>query len=123
MNQFQHSVPILPSCVVSGQIIMPLSDVLFAYPGRTWLTVIGPAFFITYWAVWIIYARTLHPLAKIPGPFWPSVSRTWLIYRAYCGDLEIHQRRLHEQYGPLLRVAPGKVIMSVAKMLFMLTLL
>jgi hypothetical protein len=30
------------------------------------------------------------------------------MYRAYRGDLEIHQRNLHEQYGPLLRVAPGR---------------
>jgi hypothetical protein len=84
-----------------------LSDMLLGFDGRTWLTAIFPAFFFTYWVVWIVYARTLHPLAKVPGPFWPTVSRTWLMYRAYVGDLDTEQRKLHEQYGPLLRVAPG----------------
>lgn len=85
----------------------PFPDQLFGFAGRTWLTVILPVCYATYCLGWIVYARTLHPLAKIPGPFWPSVSRTWVMYRAYIGDLEIEQRRLHEEYGPLLRVAPG----------------
>lgn len=51
-----------------------------------------------YWLLWMVYARTFHPLAKIPGPLWASVSRTWLMYRMYLGDLEIHQRTLHERY-------------------------
>jgi hypothetical protein len=29
------------------------------------------------------------------------------MYRAYVGDLDIEQRKLHAQYGPLVRVAPG----------------
>ncbi|KAF2819337.1 cytochrome P450 [Ophiobolus disseminans] len=89
---------------------MALSDFLLGFAGRTWITIIFPAFVFTYWAVWIVYARTLHPLAKVPGPFWPAVSRTWLIYRAYMGDLEIRQRELHAQYGPLLRVAPDEIV-------------
>jgi hypothetical protein len=92
-----------------------LSDLLLGFAGRTWLTTILPAFFVAYWMLWIVYARTLHPLAKVPGPFWPAVSRTWLMYRAYAGDLEIHQRKLHVQYGPLLRVAPGTSVWAVAK--------
>jgi hypothetical protein len=83
-----------------------LPGLLLGFSGRTWLLVIFSAFFI-YWVIWIVYARTLHPLAKVPGPLWPSVSRTWLMYRAYLGDLEIAQRKLHEDYGPLVRIAPG----------------
>lgn len=51
-----------------------------------------------YWLLSLVYARTFHPLANIPGPLWPSVSRTWLMYRMYVGDLEIHQRALHERF-------------------------
>lgn len=83
-----------------------LSDPLLGVEVRTWFTVLVPTAFVVYWGLWIIYARTLHPLAKVPGPFWPSVSRTWLMYRASAGDLEIHQRALHQQFGPLVRVAP-----------------
>lgn len=50
-----------------------------------------------YWLLWMIYARTIHPLAKIPGPLWPAVSRTWLMYRMYLGDLETHQRALRKR--------------------------
>jgi hypothetical protein len=52
---------------------------------------------LAYWLLWIVYARTFHPLAKIPGPLWASTSRTWLMYRMYLGDLETHQRALHER--------------------------
>ncbi|KAF2020437.1 cytochrome P450 [Aaosphaeria arxii CBS 175.79] len=76
---------------------------------QTWSTVILPIGLAVYWFLWIIYARTLHPLATVPGPFWASISRTWMMYRMYRGDQEIVQRKLHEQYGPLLRVAPHEV--------------
>ena len=52
---------------------------------------------LVYWLLWITYVRTFHPLAKVPGPFWASTSRTWLMYRMYLGDLEIYQRALHER--------------------------
>lgn len=55
------------------------------------------AHLLGYWLLSIVYARTFHSLAKIPGPFWPSISRTWLMYRMYLGDLETHQRALHER--------------------------
>jgi hypothetical protein len=84
-----------------------LSGLPLGFAGRTWLLVVFPAIFFVYWVVWIIYARTLHPLAKVPGPIWPSVSRTWLMWRACVGDLEIAQRKLHEEYGSLVRIAPG----------------
>ena len=50
-----------------------------------------------HWLLWRIYARTIHPLAGISGPLWPAVSRTWLMYRMYLGDLGTHQRDLHRR--------------------------
>ncbi|KAF2132974.1 cytochrome P450 [Dothidotthia symphoricarpi CBS 119687] len=72
---------------------------------------------VVYWVGWVIYTHYLHPLAKIPGPFWPSVSRTWLMYRMYKGDLEFHQRSMHHsfEYGPLVRIAPDEVHSSDPK--------
>jgi hypothetical protein len=83
-----------------------LTNFLLGIELKSWLNLILPTAFVSYYLLWIVYTRTLHPLAKIPGPFWPSVSRTWLMYHAYAGDLEIVSRALHEEYGPLLRVAP-----------------
>ncbi|PSN68694.1 cytochrome P450 [Corynespora cassiicola Philippines] len=78
---------------------------------KGWAAIVSISF-ITYYIVWITYARTLHPLAKIPGPLWPAVSRTWLMYRMYAGDMEIASRALHERYGPLVRIAPNEVTCS-----------
>ncbi|KAF1941940.1 cytochrome P450 [Clathrospora elynae] len=87
-----------------------LSDFLLSAEVKTWLTVVLPTIFITYWISWVFYARNFHPLAQIPGPFWPSVTRVWIVYHAHAGDLEIQQRALHERYGPLVRVAPDEVV-------------
>lgn len=79
------------------------------FPASTWLTTIIPAAILLYWTAWLIYTRTLHPLASIPGPFWASLSRTWYMYRIYAGDMHDVQRRLHERYGPIVRLAPDEV--------------
>lgn len=67
------------------------------------------ASFAVYWILWIIYARTFHPLSKVPGPWLASVSRTWYMIQIMRGDMEHTQRRLHAQYGPLIRIAPNEV--------------
>jgi hypothetical protein len=87
-----------------------LPEVLFGTTLKTWLFVVFPIFLVTYWVGWLVHVRTIHPLASVPGPFWASISRTWLMYRMYVGDLEIVQRALHEQYGPLIRIAPDEVV-------------
>lgn len=75
-----------------------LSDLTLGLSWRELLIVVlsGP---VVYWIGWSVYARFLHPLANIPGPLWPSVSRTWLMYRMYKGDLEFHMRAIHDRYG------------------------
>ncbi|TID12828.1 cytochrome P450 [Venturia nashicola] len=82
---------------------------------KIWLTLYAPLFTLVYFILWTIYARTLHPLANIPGPFWPSISRTWLMWRHHKGDIEIVERVLHQQYGPILRIAPDEVVVADPK--------
>ncbi|KAJ8107714.1 hypothetical protein OPT61_g8679 [Boeremia exigua] len=65
-----------------------------------------------YWLLWLVYARNLHPLAKVSGPLWPSISRTWLMYRMYVGDLEA---LITDRYGQLVRIAPDEVSSSDPK--------
>jgi len=89
-----------------------LTEVLLGVSPKQWVIVYLPVAFVVYWAVWIIYARTLHPLAKIPGPFWPSVSRTWIMYRMYGGHMQKYQRMAHEKYGPIIRIAPNEVAVA-----------
>ncbi|KAF3007704.1 hypothetical protein E8E13_009541 [Curvularia kusanoi] len=67
---------------------------------------------VTYWLIWITYSCLFHPLAKVPGPRWASVSRTWLMYRMYRGDYQLSHLALHEKYGPLIRIAPDELSYS-----------
>ncbi|KAF3036928.1 hypothetical protein E8E12_005412 [Didymella heteroderae] len=70
------------------------------------------AVLVVYWLIWLVYAKILHPLAKVPGPLWPSLSRTWLMVRMYYGDYHIAQVALHDKYGPLIRIAPNELSYS-----------
>jgi hypothetical protein len=85
------------------------SSALAALPLSTWFLTVLPVSIAVYWLLWLVYAVTLHPLATVPGPFWASTSRLWYMYRIYVGDMHNVQRRLHEQYGPIVRIAPNEV--------------
>jgi cytochrome P450 len=54
-----------------------------------------------------IYRRYYHPLAKIPGPFLPAVTKLYQSYFNCRYYLEIE--RLHDQYGPVVRITPDEV--------------
>lgn len=69
----------------------------------TWLFKIGPLVAVAYTVLWIVYAVTLHPLAKVPGPFWASVTRLWYMFKVHQGHFDQVQRALHKKYGPVVR--------------------
>jgi cytochrome P450 len=87
-----------------ASITMALSDFLPAFTLANIVVAIT-----VYLLLWAIYCRTLHPLAKVPGPLWPALSRTWLMYHIYLGDVEIAEKELHARYGKLVRIAPNEV--------------
>ncbi|KAK5661191.1 hypothetical protein OQA88_11082 [Cercophora sp. LCS_1] len=55
------------------------------------------------------YRVFLHPLAHIPGPLAAKCTWLWLHYHTYVGDECTTIRRLHEIYGPVVRVSPNEV--------------
>lgn len=65
--------------------------------------------FTTFTLGYVVYQRCFAPLAGVPGPFWASLGKGWLIVRAKKGDLHRELIRLHELHGPLVRVAPKEV--------------
>ncbi|KAF9889442.1 hypothetical protein FE257_007344 [Aspergillus nanangensis] len=67
---------------------------------------------VSYWAAWVFYTRWFHPLSRYPGPFWASVSRVWTVLHVYRGEAETEQRKLHERYGPVVRIAPNELAIS-----------
>jgi hypothetical protein len=76
-------------------------------PFPSWLLL--PGIVLLYVVGWIVYCRTWHPLAKVPGPFLASFSRLWIMRQTAQGNMEHVQRALHQQYGPLIRIAPNEV--------------
>jgi hypothetical protein len=61
-----------------------------------------PLALAAYALLWTVYTRLIHPLKHIPGPFWASVTRLWMIHHVLRGAL-------HQKYGPLVRISPNEV--------------
>jgi cytochrome P450 len=61
-----------------------------------------------------IYRIYFHPLSHIAGPLLPKVTSLWLHYHAYIGDEASTIHKLHQQYGPFVRVSPHEVDISDA---------
>ena len=83
-----------------------------AVPLSTYLALFGIAL-SAYYCGWLVYAVFFHPLRHIPGPFLARFSRAWVTLHTLRGDMEHEQRRLHQKYGPLLRIAPDEVACAV----------
>jgi cytochrome P450 len=66
---------------------------------------------ITIGLIIVAYRLYLHPLASVPGPRLAAVST---IYEAYYdlvrkGQLPWQLKKLHERYGPIVRIGPSEV--------------
>ncbi|KAL3465739.1 cytochrome P450 [Aspergillus heterothallicus] len=56
-----------------------------------------------------IYNLYLHPLKHYPGPRLAAVSRLRITYATLTGDSAFWIHRLHQEYGPVVRVAPNEL--------------
>ncbi|KAF9882853.1 hypothetical protein FE257_004939, partial [Aspergillus nanangensis] len=88
---------------------MALSEILGALWVWKWhiLGVFG-----VYWALWVVYAHTLHPYARYPGPFLASFSRSWVVMEVVRGRAHKTQAALHKKHGPIVRICPNEVVIS-----------
>jgi hypothetical protein len=50
-----------------------------------------------------------HPLASFPGPRLLRVSKLAYVRRLARGDSHVYIRRLHDEYGPFVRIAPNEI--------------
>jgi hypothetical protein len=62
--------------------------------------------------LYVIYQRFFSPLAKVNGPFWASLSPAWKLLQLTKGNFHETIVELHEEYGPIVRIAPNEVIIS-----------
>lgn len=77
--------------------------------GAKSLLLFGAAVGCSTLLAYIVYQRLLSPLAKYPGPFWASLTDFWLARQAMRPDCHRRYIRLHEKYGPVVRVKPNKL--------------
>lgn len=53
----------------------------------------------------ILYNLYLHPLGRYPGPLLHRATRVAMVYQVLRGTSHIHVLNLHDEYGPVMRVA------------------
>lgn len=55
------------------------------------------------------YRLLLHPLAHVPGPRLAALSNVWHAYHVRNGHMLQLAKKLHHQYGPIVRIGPNEV--------------
>jgi hypothetical protein len=55
----------------------------------------------------------MHPLAKYPGPILARVTKLWGAWLAVNGEAHLVYKKLHEQYGDVVRV--GRVLLYIIR--------
>ena len=83
-----------------GYFFLPFSKSVFS------AAVYGFSFFHAALLASILVYRVspFHPLAKYPGPFLAKFSKLWGIFMTATGKQHKHIIKLHEKYGPFVRV-------------------
>ncbi|KAF2084174.1 cytochrome P450 monooxygenase-like protein [Saccharata proteae CBS 121410] len=83
------------------------------YDTRAAATLGGAVLFawVSYLAYGFFYNLYLHPMVRFPGPRAAAATRLWKAWiecvqeKSFCHELE----KLHEQYGPVMRVGPNEL--------------
>lgn len=79
-------------------------------PTGTALQILAVIFLIQIFRA--LYSALLHPLAKIPGPRFPTASSFWIRWQRWHGRLSFEADKLLAKYGPIVRIAPNIVLVN-----------
>ncbi|KAJ6569118.1 cytochrome P450 [Mycena capillaripes] len=55
-----------------------------------------------------------HPMAQFPGPAIGKVSKLWGFWVAFQGHQHLYHKRLHDKYGPYVRIGPNEISVTDA---------
>ncbi|KAI0816187.1 cytochrome P450 [Xylaria sp. FL0064] len=83
------------------------------------------SFIARYWALgvvlvtvaWLIRNRVHNGLNKYPGPFIASLTDLWRLYEVWGRQFEVTNRKLHDQYGDVVRLGPNTLSFADPKAL------
>ncbi|KAF8968763.1 high nitrogen upregulated cytochrome P450 monooxygenase 2 [Flammula alnicola] len=94
------------------------------YGGSLWraFCVSGVAFSMTLLESMTLYRISpFHPLAKYPGPLLCKVTKLWGAWAALDGKPFVHYKKLHDEYGPIVRIGPNELsIIDASKIPYIL---
>ena len=58
------------------------------------------------------YNRYFHPLSRVPGPFFASLTPLWITWQCYNARRPRLDLDLHKKYGSIVRISPDEIIFS-----------
>ena len=61
-----------------------------------------------------VYNLYFHPLRSFPGPVYGKVTGLWYISKIIQGNSFLELKRLHDQYGDVVRIAPNELSYNTA---------
>ncbi|KAJ5648642.1 hypothetical protein N7490_005014 [Penicillium lividum] len=64
---------------------------------------------LAYGLVMIFYRLHVHPLSKYPGPWLAGATGLYEMYFTLGGSFEDEIDRMHQKYGPVVRITPNEV--------------
>ncbi|KAK3353366.1 cytochrome P450 [Lasiosphaeria hispida] len=91
LSAFRHSLPLAHLQTVSG---LGLVVALVAVP-------------LTTVFLWFTASWAASPLRKYPGPFLAGYTNLWRLAQVKSGDYHLVIKKLHEKYGPVVRIGPN----------------
>jgi hypothetical protein len=93
-----------PSClVIVERLFLSLVPSQILVSLLAWFSALGTSI--------LLYRIVLpvHPLHHIPGPVLAKSTQLCQFYSLFKGQPRVDQRRLHERYGPVIRIGPNEV--------------
>ncbi|KAF7915318.1 uncharacterized protein EAE98_011184 [Botrytis deweyae] len=97
------------TCVVGYKILRGLSILMkeanldgFGPHASLWLLLL-----VLHW--FVFYRLYFHPLAAYPGPILASFTDWYNVHHCLKGDRHLNEYRLHQIYGPIVRIGPNRL--------------
>ncbi|KFY83897.1 hypothetical protein V500_09804 [Pseudogymnoascus sp. VKM F-4518 (FW-2643)] len=79
-----------------------------------WIAI--PAYVVSALVIYVtslvVYRRWFHPLSKVPGPFWASITHFYIVkYNLFSerSQFYLQVEKLHLKYGPVVRISPDEI--------------
>lgn len=58
---------------------------------------------------YIVAQGVLSPVSKVPGPWYTRFTSFWIKYQEFTANRRESVHRLHQLYGPVVRLGPNEV--------------